>query len=366
MTGKLIPFLEVVIACTSIFTIIGISIERFRVVYRPLSVTDFSYPPTLRSILFIWCLAICISLPIFSIIVFKEAHMLDGTPVHVCRMPVTTNWQKCYVIVYSVLVYVVPVVLLSVLYANVIRQLNSTTRHSIEFNDGYRCNEERYRIRRQVIHIIICVVIVFFICHLPFRVITLFFIFSDTKTLIDLGLESYLSLLNYSRCLLYLNHALNPILYNFVSTKFRIAFKFLFFTSSRSSSINRHKSPGACHTQNHRIVFKRTDQVAQGEQQSQKRKEKESGSTDSQKGNNDRILFSPLLACNSNPSAGDDARLLVAEENIPCKWTDECIKLDLKDKSSAKVRFIMTKDGYVIGITLQKLKVEDKNVQTYQ
>lgn len=80
------------------------------------------------------------------------------------------------------------------------------------------------RARRQVVIMLATVIICFFICLLPFRLFTLFLLFSSSQTLETLGMERFYVVLYTSRVMLYLNSALNPLLYNIVSSKFRNAF----------------------------------------------------------------------------------------------------------------------------------------------
>lgn len=67
------------------------------------------------------------------------------------------------------------------------------------------------------------VVVSFFICLLPFRLLTI---------IDDWGLqespEYYYVLVNFCRIMVYLNSAVNPILYNLMSSKFRNGFLRLF------------------------------------------------------------------------------------------------------------------------------------------
>lgn len=81
------------------------------------------------------------------------------------------------------------------------------------------------------------VVISFFICLIPFRALTLWIIIVPRETIINLGSESYYTILYFTRILLYMNSALNPILYNLMSSKFREGFLKLL----GCKSIIRHK-----------------------------------------------------------------------------------------------------------------------------
>ena len=79
--------------------------------------------------------------------------------------------------------------------------------------------------RKQVVFMLCAVIIVFFLCLIPGRLIVLWMTFATKRDLISLGFEGYLSLNAFSRIMYFLNSAANPIIYNVISTKFRNAFK---------------------------------------------------------------------------------------------------------------------------------------------
>lgn len=68
------------------------------------------------------------------------------------------------------------------------------------------------------------VVLSFFLCLLPFRALTLWIIIVPPETILELGIDGYYSLLYFCRIMLFLNSAMNPILYNLMSSKFREGF----------------------------------------------------------------------------------------------------------------------------------------------
>lgn len=78
--------------------------------------------------------------------------------------------------------------------------------------------------RRQVVYMLAIVVTCFFICLIPFRLFTLWILFSSSESARSLGMENYYIILYSTRIMLYLNSAINPILYNLISSKFRDAF----------------------------------------------------------------------------------------------------------------------------------------------
>jgi hypothetical protein len=72
------------------------------------------------------------------------------------------------------------------------------------------------------------VVLSFFVCLMPFRALTLWIIVAPQEAVFSLDIETYYNLLYFCRIMIYINSAINPILYNLMSSKFRAGFKRLF------------------------------------------------------------------------------------------------------------------------------------------
>jgi hypothetical protein len=102
------------------------------------------------------------------------------------------------------------------------------------------------RARRQVVLMLGTVVLSFFICLMPFRVFTLWIIVVPHEKIISLGVEGYYNLLFFCRIMVYLNSALNPILYNLMSSKFRVGFTRLCGLRKRRRGRWRRSGPGGC------------------------------------------------------------------------------------------------------------------------
>ncbi|XP_071176619.1 QRFP-like peptide receptor [Mytilus edulis] len=194
---KLVPFLEFVVSSASIFTILAISIERYKVVCHPLSINKEKARQIIGTVIIVWIIAILTSAPILPITVFKDSRLKDGTPIQVCRIPVRKAWE------------LVP------------RKNQDKTTIELQAHT----DNEKLRLRWQVVNIIATIICMFFIRHLPYRVVSIWLMLEDKQKLATMGLETYLNIIYSARLMLYLNHALNPILYNFVSTKFRMALR---------------------------------------------------------------------------------------------------------------------------------------------
>jgi hypothetical protein len=68
------------------------------------------------------------------------------------------------------------------------------------------------------------VVLSFFVCLMPFRALTLWIIVAPQEAVFSLDIETYYNLLYFCRVMIYINSAINPILYNLMSSKFRDGF----------------------------------------------------------------------------------------------------------------------------------------------
>lgn len=80
------------------------------------------------------------------------------------------------------------------------------------------------RARKQVILMLGTVVLCFFLCLMPYRALTLWIIMTPAEWYDDVSPEKWYNILYFSRVMLYINSAINPILYNLMSSKFRIGF----------------------------------------------------------------------------------------------------------------------------------------------
>lgn len=144
---------------------------------------------------------------------------MDGSEVFVCLTTVETFWRVFFFIGSITLFFLIPFFILLVLYSVIAKHLMNNP-GIISY--GHRSNVLKYR--KQVIFMLAAVVISFFVCLLPFRGLTLWIIIAPAEDILALGVEKYYNILYFSRIMLYLNSAMNPILYNLMSSKFREGF----------------------------------------------------------------------------------------------------------------------------------------------
>uniref|UniRef100_A0A336MIZ1 CSON001840 protein n=1 Tax=Culicoides sonorensis TaxID=179676 RepID=A0A336MIZ1_CULSO len=171
--------------------------------------------------------------PILSIASYQLEEYIDGSEVAVCLTSVETFWPAFFFIFSITVFFFLPLLILIVLYSVIAKHLMENPGI---ISQGHRNNVLKYR--KQVIFMLGAVVLSFFLCLLPFRALTLWIIVVPTETILQVGIEGYYNLLYFSRIMHYLNSAMNPILYNLMSSKFREGFLRLLGCKSMTS---RHK-----------------------------------------------------------------------------------------------------------------------------
>lgn len=222
----------------SVLTLLAISLERYSVVCRQLRGTADDISKSLKTVLIIWLICGASNLPWFCIAEFRDSMQLDGTPIKVCRLPVTGLLHKTFVSLLCALYFVIPFFILFILYFRICQVLRITKKNadSRELTE-YHHFRPRQRVRVQVINIIVSLVLIFFVFHLPYRVVSMWFTFADKYDIHNLGIYTYFNIVYSARIFFYLNHAINPIIYHFVSSKFRNALRFLLTNREKRGSL---------------------------------------------------------------------------------------------------------------------------------
>ena len=193
-----------------------------------------------KLILVLWVLGFLFSLPFLIMTDLEDALFYDGTPIHVCRTRVDTFWRKLYVICVFIMFFALPLLILVFTYARIVKQLISESL-TLFASAHDRSAKFSLQLRKQVVRMLIVIVSLFFITLCPIRVVSLWLIFTPTKDVVSMGLEAFLNLMSFSRIMMYLNSAINPLVYNMTSRKFRTAFrKVLQRRSSKSTSVSRN------------------------------------------------------------------------------------------------------------------------------
>ncbi|XP_064617180.1 QRFP-like peptide receptor [Liolophura sinensis] len=220
---KLVPFLESTAQKTSVLTIAAISFERYHAICRPLQ-SQYLYSRT-RTVLILttlWITAALVSCPFAAISLVEDATFYDGSAVKVCRTKIYLTWHYVYVIILLVVFFLIPLVVLLILYSRIMFRLTSDVLAIGQRNDQRALM--KLKLRRHSVYLLIAIILLFFISLLPMRVFVLWVIFAPLNDMKTLGFEGYLNLLCFIRAMVYFNSATNPVVYSLMSSKFRAAF----------------------------------------------------------------------------------------------------------------------------------------------
>lgn len=251
-------------ANASVLTLIAISFERFYATCYPLrTLYKLTVKRNVQLLIVSWIIAIFAAIPyLFIATTFTTKHSSLNREVEVCHGPLNTHLRKGFVIITYSLFYVVALFLLILLYTKIAWKMNK--RENTILSSSSRSVESHNTQRRQIIHMMMAVVVLFFICHLPMRVILLFYTFSSKKTIDFISPEIQLNMLNAARTLFYLNSSINPILYNALSNKFRKAFKMSFMCKTSQTDANwteMKMTEVSCATKSKRSSFTRINSL---------------------------------------------------------------------------------------------------------
>ncbi|MGH0129762.1 UNVERIFIED_CONTAM: hypothetical protein FKN15_059446 [Acipenser sinensis] len=218
-------------------SITAFTIERYIAICHPIKAQFLCTLSRAKKIIIsVWTFTSCYCVMWFYLSDTKQNNYVNMTVV-VCAYKVSRNlYLPIYFLDFSIF-YVVPLMLATVLYGLIARILffnpipsdpkvntqklrNATSHKNKIFNSkaSSRCSSSTATSRRQVTKMLAVVVILFALLWMPYRTLVVVNSFlaqaySDTWFIL------------FCRICIYLNSALNPVIYNAMSQKFRAAFK---------------------------------------------------------------------------------------------------------------------------------------------
>uniref|UniRef100_A0A4W3IP82 Growth hormone secretagogue receptor type 1 n=1 Tax=Callorhinchus milii TaxID=7868 RepID=A0A4W3IP82_CALMI len=215
MLCKMFQFISESCTYSTILNITALSVERYLAICFPLKAKVVITKGRVKGIiLFLWTVAFLCAGPIFVLVGVEHMNGTDPLETNECKateFAVRSGLLNIMVLVSSIYFFL-PVFCLSILYSLIGRKLWRRKKETI----GPNLNN-RHKNNKQTIKMLAVVVFAFILCWLPFHVGR--YLFSNSEA--GSQISQYCNLV--SLVLFYLSAAINPILYNIMSKKFRVA-----------------------------------------------------------------------------------------------------------------------------------------------
>ena len=217
---KLHPFLSSISSLVSIQSLVLITVDRFVAVVVPLRSPLISRKLCLFFIVATWIVAMAVHSP--YLVAFKLVEYPE-------RLRCKRLWQEAfggntypiYVLAGAIVLFYTPFVLLVILYSIIMIKVKKQA-HPGE--QSANAEEQRNRRNRNVLKMAIAIVVVFFICWIPFfsNVIIVSFTAPDSPIFSSCSFELYRRVTAF---MAYANCAINPIICLILSSNYRQALK---------------------------------------------------------------------------------------------------------------------------------------------
>ncbi|XP_050806773.1 orexin receptor type 2 isoform X2 [Gopherus flavomarginatus] len=252
---KVIPYLQTVSVSVSVLTLSCIALDRWYAICHPLMFKSTAKRAR-NSIIVIWIVSCIIMIP--QAIVMECSSMFPGLANKTILFTVCDEqwggevYPKMYHTCFFLVTYVAPLCLMVLAYLQIFRKLwcrqipgtssvvqrkwkplpslaqprglGQSTKSRI---GGVAAEIKQIRARRKTARMLMVVLLIFALCYLPISILNVLkrvwgmFNYADDR-------ETVYAWFTFSHWLVYANSAVNPIIYNFLSGKFREEFKAVF------------------------------------------------------------------------------------------------------------------------------------------
>ena len=158
----------------------------------------------------------------FSFYLFLKVNFLDTT--------FTEDQNKAYTLIVFITINVIPIIFLSLFYSSVVwklwnRDKRLTSDVAIHSSRQQQSKNFVEKARRKTTIMLLTVILVFFMCFFPLNTMNLLSTFGALNAA---DIDVLLHVNSVLRVMLVVNSATNPIIYNFLSEKFRTSFGSIF------------------------------------------------------------------------------------------------------------------------------------------
>ncbi|MBN3298527.1 neuromedin-U receptor 1 [Amia ocellicauda] len=243
-------FLFETVCFASILNVTALSVERYIAVVHPLRAKYMvTRTHAKRVIVTVWAISLLCAIPNTSLHGIYYLPTGSGHQIHesaICTL-VKPRWMYNLIIqITTLLFFLLPMMTISVLYLliglqlkheKMLQVLEAKTSLGRDSYHSIQTQQQKIR-RRQVTKMLFVLVVVFGICWAPFHTDRLMWSFIDHWTVDRHLIFQYVHII--SGIFFYLSSAVNPILYNLMSTRFREMFTEVMCRRSRHPGVRNY------------------------------------------------------------------------------------------------------------------------------
>lgn len=217
-------------ACSyvSVLTIVAFSMERFLAICYPLhSYAMIGLKRAIRIIASIWLIGLLCASPFayyrtINYILYPPFTGDEMVESGLCAtlMPPSGLYETSTIVFFAI-----PMLIIFVLYAQMATEIRSRSKHSVTKELGIRSNSmntKQSKSRRAIIKMLAVVVVTFFLSWAPFWAQRIHFLYGKRWNNFEL-INNYL--FKISGFFYYFSCTINPIIYNMMSHRYRVAFR---------------------------------------------------------------------------------------------------------------------------------------------
>ncbi|XP_050435944.1 orexin receptor type 2-like [Adelges cooleyi] len=280
---KLVLYFQTVSITVSVMTLTSISIDRWYAICHPLKFKSTTGKAR-TAIVIIWIIGLLSDMPelwVLKTINHGGPRLADSVYLTQCYALWSQESETIYQVAKMILLYVLPLSLMSITYYQIVRVLwrsdtipghtetvqmfNSHGQNGVNrtANVGCASSMTQIKARRKAAKMLVAVVIMFALCFCPVHLMNLL------RYTIGIRQTELMALVtNFTHWLIYANSAVNPLIYNFMSGKYRNEFKrlFLCFGMDRQNRLRRgnHTSRSGTYICRFTMTTMKTENVSFG------------------------------------------------------------------------------------------------------
>ncbi|XP_078575344.1 somatostatin receptor type 2-like [Branchiostoma floridae x Branchiostoma japonicum] len=212
---KIVLSMDTLNMFSSVFILVALSVDRYLATVRANTHPHLRQRKMVKTVsLSVWAAAFILTIPVM--VVSGTTQLEDGTYDCALYWPdgKVVSWHKAFTSYTFIIGFVLPVMVISVSYLLVVRHLrrNTSTHAAVA--------RVSIKMRTKVTKTVTAMIMTFIVCWLPFHVCQLVGLTTDVRPT-----PAVLVLFHMTLAMTYANSCVNPILYVFMSQKFRGSFR---------------------------------------------------------------------------------------------------------------------------------------------